>query len=407
MASRGLRKSNRRRLRRARPNRSPTPPHNTVAMTKPPRNGVLPRQALAHLIETSRITSIEPIGPAQLQPASLDLRLGTVAFRLQASFLPGKEHSVEEKLQDLIMATVPLTDGATLERNCLYLVPLIEKLHLPASLHGKSNPKSTTGRLDIFTRLLTDKGEEFDTVQPGYHGPLYAEITPRTFTVIARTGDSVNQLRLVRSGQSEISGKSDPQTLAGLLDQTCENAGERAPKRATESISVRLRSQTEGGIIAYRSKKNTPLIDLSKQRHYDPALYWDAIQEQPSGRLILDPGEFYILGSRESLRVPAQYAAEMIAFNPRMGEFRVHYAGFFDPGFGSESPIGTPAVLEVRSHETAMALDHGQSIATIRYDRMSEEPTSTYGTAIGSSYGRQGLTLAKQFSGADHMPTLR
>ena len=374
-------------------------------MANESRNGVLPRQAIADLIEQCRISSVEAIAPRQIQPASLDLRLGTVAYRLQASFLPGKDDRVQDKLQELTMATVPLTEGAPLERNCMYLVPLLEALHLPPSIRGKANPKSTTGRLDIFTRLLTDHSKEFDTVQPGYHGPLYAEITPRTFTVIARTGTSVNQLRLIRSSQGAQNPGGIPKTLTGLLNEPPppENTGRPEPG-STQSISVCLRTQGENGIIAYRGKKNTPLIDLSREGHYNPAIYWDAIPDEGSGRLILDPGEFYILGSREALRVPPGCSAEMVAFNPAMGEFRVHYAGFFDPGFGLESPVGTPAVLEVRSHETAIALYDGQQIAVIRYDRMSEPPTRTYGTGMGSSYGRQGLTLAKQFNTSDWTP---
>ncbi len=362
--------------------------------------GVLPSQSIQALIDSKRILSSQPIDGSQIQPASLDLRLGTRAYRLQASFLPGKA-PVGAKLDYLAMAELDLSSPTVLEKGCVYLVPLMEGLDLRGeSLVAKANPKSTTGRLDVFTRLIVDGGSEFERVPKGYRGPLYAEIMPRTFPVIVHPGLSLSQIRFVR-GRAELSdaetGKLDKDEQLIYLDD--ENSS-KANIRDGVELSVSLRGEGVQHVVAYRGKKNARLVDLSRVGEYDVDEFWDAIPRRPNDRLILNPGDFYILVSRERVRVPPAHAAEMVPFDPSVGEFRIHYAGFFDPGFGygAEGDIkGTHAVLEVRAHEVPFVIEHGQVVGRLVYSRVLDVPDRIYGTSIGSSYQRQELALSKQF----------
>lgn len=362
--------------------------------------GVLPSQAIRKLLDEKRVRASDPIEDRQIQPASLDLRLGARAHRLQASFLPGKA-KVESKLADLSMAELDLSSAAVLEKNCVYLVKLAEELWLPDDVEAKANPKSTTGRLDVFTRLITDYGAEFERVPKGYSGPLYAEIMPRTFSVIAHPGLSLSQIRFIR-GQADL---SDAQTRTLnkkekliYLDETNPGSDKVAIREGLE-LSVNLRGEHAEEVIAYKGRKNAPVIDLKQIGHYAPGEFWEEITEHPRKRLILNPGDFYILVSRERVRVPARHAAEMVPFDPSVGEFRIHYAGFFDPGFGygDGSIPGTRAVLEVRAHEAPFVIEHGQVVGRLVYSRVLDRPDKIYGTSIGSSYQRQELALSKQF----------
>lgn len=363
--------------------------------------GILASQQIRELVHTGRVfTRVhEQISEAQIQPASLDLRLGTVGYRVQASFLPGQEFTVEERVRDLQMIRVDLTRATVLEKGCVYIVPLLEELDLPPDLSAKANPKSTTGRLDIFTRLITDHGTEFEKVAPGYKGKLYAEIVPRTFTVIVRAGMRLNQLRFI---------KGDPSLLDSVVTQLDEQRSlvyldESSPVKALIDsglkISVNLRASEPSEIIAYKAKRNAPVVDLDKVGQYDPEDFWDAKYQVSTKGLILDPGDFYILASKERVRVPHEYAAEMVPIDPSVGEFRIHYAGFFDPGFGygANDIKGTRAVLEVRAHEVPFLIEHGQIVGRLIYMGVLAEPDKVYGLNIGSSYQRQALTLSKQF----------
>ena len=365
------------------------------------QEGVLPSQDIEKLIRAGRIHAVEPIEPRQIQPASLDLRLGSVAYRLQASFLPGRESTVRRKLDGLAMAELDLTRPTVLERGCVYLTPLMEHLRLPEELEARANPKSTTGRLDVFTRLITDYGFAFEHVpKGGYVGPLYAEIVPRTFSIIVHPGLSLSQLRFIRkrapSSDTHLRGLDREEGGLIYLDET--NPG-KALIRDGLNVSVSLKGEREGDVVAYRGQENTPLVDLKKVDHYDIDRFWDAIPSPLDGRLILNPGDFYILASRERVRVPPQCAAEMVPFDPSVGEFRIHYAGFFDPGFGygDRNITGTRAVLEVRAHETPFVIEHGQVVGRLVYSRVLDVPDKIYGKSIGSSYQRQELALSKQF----------
>lgn len=354
-------------------------------------NGVLPDAALRQLIESGAISSQLPILPEQIQPASLDLRLGTTAWRLRASFLAGRGRKVSERLADFEMHRMDLSGGAVLEKGCVYLVPLMEHLALPHGLDAVANAKSSTGRLDLLTRLVTDEGTEFDRLPEGYDGPIYAEICPRSFSVLVRPGMRLNQLRL-RRGQSVLSDAELGQLHA------------RQPLVTGEALiddglgfSVDLRP-AEGDLVGYRARPHSGVIDLDRIGAYRASDFWDELHTQ-DGQLILDPGAFYILVSREAVAIPPDYAAEMAPYLAMVGEFRVHYAGFFDPGFGhGPGGHGARGVLEVRCHEAPFALEHGQVVGRLVYERMSARPDRLYGEGIASNYQGQGLKLAKQFA---------
>jgi len=361
--------------------------------------GILPSQEIKDLIASGHVTATPAIQEDQIQPASLDLRLGDIAHRVRASFLTGPSSSVETKIKDLRMTRVDLTSAAVLEKDCVYIVPLLEELHLPDGISGKANPKSTTGRLDIFTRLITDYGVEFDRLPAGYRGKLYVEIVPRTFTVGIRAGMKLNQLRFVQG----TADSQDKEIKKLDRDETLVYMDEDVPTKARLDrglrITVNLEGSEPGEVIAYKARANAPVIELDRINHYSPEEFWEPRYQSASKSLILDAGAFYILASRERVRVPPNFAAEMVPFDPSDGEFRIHYAGFFDPGFGyGASDIkGTRAVLEVRAHEVPFLIEHGQLVGRLNYMPLLSKPDKIYGVQIGSSYQRQALALSKQF----------
>ncbi|SER97059.1 dCTP deaminase [Tranquillimonas rosea] len=357
--------------------------------------GVLPAQTLRRLIADGAIHAAEPIPQEQVQPASLDLRLGHVAHRVRASFLAGSGSSVADRLADFEMHTVDLSRGAVLEKGCVYLVPLMERLALPAGIEAVANAKSSTGRLDLLTRLVTDDGTEFDRIPEGYDGPLYAEICPRSFSVLVRPGMRLNQLRL-RRGDAVL----DDAALTALHAREPLVDGAAVIDEGL-GFSVDLRPDA-GGLVGYRAKPHTGVIDLDRLGAYPIDEFWDEIRTD-RGRIILDPGAFYILVSREAVTIPPAYAAEMAPYLAMVGEFRVHYAGFFDPGFGHAAAggLGARGVLEVRCHEAPFALEHGQVVGRLVYEAMEELPEQLYGREIASNYQGQGLKLAKQFREAE------
>jgi dCTP deaminase len=355
--------------------------------------GILPSHVLKRLLDQGReVTALEPFAPGQIQPASIDLRLGPMAYRVRASFLPGPAATVEDKLKTVFMHEVDLTNGAVLEAGSVYIVPLLERAEFSARISGGANPKSSTGRIDVFTRLITDYAPSFDRVEPGYRGPLYAEICPQTFPVLVRKGSRLNQLR-IRHGSP------------GFGDAALRRLHEQAPLVDGEpniddglALSIDLKGD-QGKRIGYRAKKHTGLIDVDRIGALDPADYWEPIEANARGDMVLDPDEFYILVSRERVAIPPDHAAEMVPFNPLVGEFRVHYAGFFDPGFGYEAgkPPSARGVLEVRSREVPFILEHGQVIGRLVFERLTDPPPESYGEGLGSNYQRQGLKLSKHF----------
>lgn len=359
--------------------------------------GVLPSQSIRDLIAQGAIVADTPIEDAQIQPASLDLRLGSVAHRVQASFLPGDGATVQDKITQFGLHALDITDGAVLETGCVYIVPMQESLNLENRLTAIANPKSSTGRLDIFTRLITDNGAEFDRVRGGYSGPLYAEISPRTFSIVVRTGARLNQLRL-KKGRFSYSERA----LRRLNQEVGLVEAGPASLDLKDGIpfTVDLEGDPKTGLVGFRARKNTGLIDVDRKGQYDPAEFWEPLYRGKEPTIVLNPDDFYILASREAVTVPADHAAEMVAYDTLVGEFRVHYAGFFDPGFGDDAAGGggSRAVLEVRSHDVPFMIEHGQILGRLVYERLTETPDRIYGQGIGSSYQRQGLQLGKHFT---------
>ncbi|WP_083241109.1 2'-deoxycytidine 5'-triphosphate deaminase [Methyloceanibacter stevinii] len=365
------------------------------------RTGVLPSQALRALIAAGELGGSVPIEEAQIQPASLDLRLGEVAYRIRASFLPGTKATVRDKLEGLTFHEIDLTKGAVLEAGCVYLVPLIEQLNLRPTIAAFANPKSSTGRLDVFTRLIADYQESFDYVEEGYRGPLFAEICPRTFSVKVRTGTRLNQIRFRRrvSQQSdEAPGRIGDKHLRAIHSDVGLVEGEAAIRDGL-NLRISLAPVEAGGIVGYRARRYAGVIDMDNVGGYDVGQYWEAVYLGSDQRLVLDPQEFYILASKESVSVPPEYVAEMAPFDPMIGEYRVHYAGFFDPGFGySAGKVpGAKAVLEVRSLDIPFIVEDGQIVGRLVYDKLTEIPETLYGQGIGSHYQAQGLKLSKHF----------
>ncbi|KZY47428.1 2-deoxycytidine 5-triphosphate deaminase [Roseovarius sp. HI0049] len=353
--------------------------------------GVLASQQLKAMIADGRISAPTAILREQVQPASLDLRLGDIAYRVRASFLSGAGRTVAERLDELEMHRIDLSNGAVLEKGCVYVVPLMEVLDLPSDVTAVANAKSSTGRLDLLTRTITDQGEEFDRIAPGYTGPLYAEICPRSFSVLVRPGMRLNQIRF-RDGQAVL----DDAQLTALHAEAPLVDGEAVISDGL-GFSVDL-EPTQGSLVGYRAKPHTGVIDIDLIGYYDPADYWEEVHTD-NGRIILDPGAFYILVSREAVHIPPAYAAEMAPYLAMVGEFRVHYAGFFDPGFGHDAAggAGSRGVLEVRCHEAPFVLEHGQVVGRLVYEKMDQVPDQLYGAGIASNYQGQGLKLSKHF----------
>ena len=383
-------------------------------MSTPSRHaGILPYQNITRLITSHVIDASPAIEDRQIQPASLDLRLGRKAYRLISSFLP-ELSAISSRLDildfyqsDLVMYEMDLTGGAILEKGHVYLVPLLESLKLPKTIRARANPKSTTGRLDVFTRVVTDLNAGFDEIRAGYHGPLFLEVVPRSFAIKVRTGQSLNQIRFVRGNAAvpdrDLLALHRTTPLLYHNDPSRKAVGNqdfRAEHGLFLRIDVKGDERSSSRIIGYRAKKNSHVIDLSKVGHYTAADFWEPLYRHRHDSLLLEPEEFYILASKERIRVPAGYAAEMVAYEAACGELRTHYAGFFDPGFGygSKGEIkGTQVVLEVRPHDVPFLIHDGQTFFKVVYDKMLDKPSQLYGVGLGSSYQQQALTLSKHF----------
>ncbi|MGF1651270.1 MAG: 2'-deoxycytidine 5'-triphosphate deaminase [Hyphomicrobiaceae bacterium] len=359
-------------------------------------SGILPSQAIRALIANGTIGLGSPVAERQVQPASLDLRLGPVAFRIRASFLPRRDQPIAKRLETLTLHRLDLTAGAVLETGCVYIVPLLERLSLPPSVAAATNPKSSTGRLDVFTRVIADGVPAFDLVPAGYSGPLYAEICPLTFPIVVRSGSTLSQIRF-RMGDA----REPDEALAELQTSETLVAGGIVDIDGGIALSVDLTPDPAfGGLVGYRAKRHTGVVDVDQPAACATEDYWEPIRlgpERPA--LILDPDQFYILASKEAVTIPPSHAAELMPFNPLVGEFRVHYAGFMDPGFGHRRAGGSGArvVLEVRSHSVPFVLEDGQIIGRLVYERMAEEPERLYGADLASHYQAQGLKLSKHF----------
>lgn len=356
--------------------------------------GILPDRDIETLVAKGGIRIAAPLADNQVQPASLDLRLGETAYRVRASFLPGPDCTVQDKLDHLGLHEIDLRQGAVLETGCVYIVPLLETLALPGDIAASANPKSSTGRLDIFTRVIADRARAFDQVPEGYDGPLYLEVSPRTFPIVVRTGSRLSQIRF-RRGQTRL----DDEALARLHEEQTLATG---PVRFIDGLALSIDLYGDGeGLVGYRGKRHTAVVDVDKPAAHEVLDFWEPLHRRGPAELVLDPDQFYILVSQEAVHVPPDYAAEMVAFDPLVGEFRVHYAGFFDPGFGHAAAggHGSRAVLEVRSHEVPFILEHGQTVGRLVYEHMASRPDRLYGKDLKSHYQAQGLKLSKHFRG--------
>ena len=367
--------------------------------------GILPYQLLHDaIVRTREIRSPEKIRRDQIQPASLDLRLSDKAHRVQASFLPGPDQTVTERLEKLTLHTLDLNEGAILEKDCVYIVQLQEYLALKYRTSANANPKSSTGRLNIFARVITDRCTEFDAIRSNYAGPLYAELSPRSFSARVRKGSRLVQLR-VRRGRPTSSNAA----LRRLHDEvgfSIVPPGEPLRRELIEgglAVTVDVVGTRGDGFVGYKARRHAPVVDVDKIDHYPVEDFWEPVFPRRGEGIILDPNDFYILASREPVAIPADQAAEMLAYDTLVGEFRVHYAGFFDPGFGMPEfgGAGSRAVLEVRAHEVPFLIEHGQIVGRLVYEQLIARPDKLYGGAIGSSYQRQGLALSKHFKKAN------
>jgi dCTP deaminase len=365
-------------------------PSSTIAAA-----GILSDRMIAGLIASGAIRIGDPAAPNQIQPASLDLRLGSKALRVRASFMPGPGTPVAAKLAELTLHEIDLGSGAVLETGCVYIVPLIETLELPEAISAAANPKSSTGRLDIFTRVIVDGAQEFDKIPAGYSGPLYLEISPRTFPIVVRRGSRLSQVRFRVGKQTHFS--ADELAALHLQHGLVGDEGINVSGGGV-ALSIDLLGDANA-LVGYRGKKHAPVIDVDRVSAYDLFDFWEPLHARGKPQIILDPDEFYILVSREAVHVPPMTAAEMTPYDPLVGEFRVHYAGFFDPGFGNASAggKGSRAVLEVRSHEVPFILEHGQIVGRLVYERMAGAPAELYGSGLSSNYQAQGLKLSKHF----------
>lgn len=366
-------------------------------------SGILPAQWIKRLFERGQIVARE-LDRNQIQPASLDLRLGKTAYKIHASFLPGLGSSVQQRVERLTSYEIDLSTPQVLTKGSVYLVEIEETLNLGSSISAIANPKSSTGRLDVFTRIIANKSDVFDVVPASYVGKIWAEVSPRTFDVMVRRGTRLSQLRFRRRTSSQ-----HPHATFRLTDTELEALHDRS--RLTDetpiirqglNLRVNLTRDNGKNVVAYRAKKYTSFIDMDKVAFYHAEDFWDAIEPTKDGNLLLSPGEFYILASKEKLHIPADHAAEMVAIDPVMGEFRVHYAGFFDPGFGrtAQQGPGSKAVLEVRTYDIPFYLEDGQTIGRLAFEKLSEKPSAEYGDAIASNYQGQRLKLSKHFVNA-------
>lgn len=364
--------------------------------------GVFAIQHLQRALEVGVIAAESAVPPANVQPASLDLRLGSEALRLRCSFLPNS-YSVAERAHELSDGEpIDLSgDGAILDKGRPYLIRLQESLALPPDVRARANPKSSTGRADVFTRVITNEGHTFDDIRPGYHGELWLEVVPLSFAVRVRVGLTLNQLRL-STGPTRLSD-DDVTAMHRRVPLLYRGGGVVNDKQFTVSNGLFLGLNLKGdrsGFVGYRARDTTPHLDLGQVGGADVSTYWEEVHKEPGDQIVLDPRRFYLLMSDEAAAIPANCAAEMTAYDPTSGELRTHYAGFFDPGFGygrQGEIAGSTAALEVRAHDVPFLIEHRQRVCKLTFEHMLGEPHTVYGEAIASNYQQQTSTLGKHF----------
>ncbi len=349
--------------------------------------GALVYQDYLKLIKKNYIIN-ETIDQNQIQPASLDLSLSEECYEIKHSFLSHKT-TVRRKLKDLIIKKINLNKEFIFKKDKTYIVKLNESLNLKNNIFGHCNPKSSTGRLDIFCRTIVDFAEEYEKIPNNYQGEIFLEITSRSFDVAFKKGNCLNQLRLIMGNQYYL---SDEQLKKIKTKLKITNFKKNTLKiNNGVKISVDL---SNSKTIAYVAKNNTPVLKFSKIKSHKINDFWKAIKNIDNS-LLIEKNKFYILKSKEKVIIPDNLAGEMIPYDTGIGDFRAHYAGFFDPGFGM--PNGTYAVLEVKTNEIPFLLEDGQTIARIKYEKLNKNSNIVYGKDIKSNYQNQGLKLSKHF----------
>jgi len=360
-------------------------------------NGIFTHLEIDALIADGAIRPRRPLDPVQHQPTTLDLRLGPEAFVVRAGFLPARG-AVTDQVGALALERLDLAapGGTLLKRGRVYLARLLEDLALPSDVRARANPRSSTGRIDVFTRTIVDGHDRFDDVPAGYAGPLWLEIVPRSFDVLVRAGQRLNQARFLR-GRALLPDEALRRRVRA--DDLLPGGPRAAVQDHALLLGLSLVPDEPGAPVGWRARRGAPALDLAAVGTHDPHAFFEPVHPEADGTLVLQPEEFYILASRERLRVPPDLAAEMLAWDVGMGELRTNYAGFFDPGFGwgADSPHGARAVLEVRPHDVPFRVEHGQPIFRLQFSSCVRPCDRLYGGA-GSAYQNQGLALARWFS---------
>lgn len=371
---------------------------------KPQMDGVLSYQIIKRYVTENKIYSKKKIEDWQIQPNTLDLRLGNIGYRVRTSFL-SVDSAVSKKIGDYVMYEINLAQGAILEKGCVYVIPLMESLNLPNDIYGKTNPKSSVGRLDVFTRVISDANYRYNAISEGYQGKLYVEISPISFTIKVKEGDSINQLRLLKGNNVRLSD-SELKAWYRKMPLLYNEKGKAIPLSKTifsDGLHMRidLKYSKKKRVIGFKSKKNSTVIEISKRNYYPIDHFWERLYSDNKSSLILQPEEFYIFASKERVVIPPGLCGEVIPYDPENGEMRVHYAGFFDSGFGhvrsQQGYVGAKAVLEIRPHDVPFLIEDGQIIFRMVFDKNNVRPDHLYGHGIKSSYQCQDLKLSKHF----------
>ncbi len=342
-----------------------------------------------------------------IRPASLDLRLTDEVYRVRAGFLPSREETV---LQAIKRAGGRKVRGpkVTLDRNVAYVIRLQESIdHLPGDgTYAFCNPKSSSGRVDVHVRVCVDGHSRYDEIPHSYKGPLWLFVVAKTFPVVVSPDLSLSQVRFFSRDTRfeehdhavEMDRESDKRIDEGLIfTPSGERVFHRDLRHSDHDGSVILTLGLEFQHPGFEAIENSEEIDLVRSGHHDPRYFFREIGLRDNS-ITLRAGSFYILSTREYVRVPPTLACEMRPMDERSGDLRSHYAGFIDPGWGVSSGVGRPLTLEVRSFDYAIIVLHGQPIAKIRYERMFEAPVKHY-DKMNPTYGKQsGPHLAKYFS---------
>ena len=348
------------------------------------------------------ITADTALCDDQIQMASIDLSLKGPVYGMRASGLPRRGETVRSRIDASAKTgyTFNLTgEDKLLSRRQTYIIPLNEGLKLPPGFAARFSPKSSTGRVDVLARILADGIPHFDSVPAeGYRGPLYLEVTPLSCDILLRSGQSLMQMRL-RQGDSLVSAND----LVTLQAEKGIVWGKDGKPIAPEKLSLAehglyMHVDLDRDIVGFMAR-DPILAELSfaKSDFYDPYDFWEPITRPKGGSIVLNPGRFYLLATKERVKVPSNICGDIAAYDASTGEFRTHYAGFFDPGFGGSKPEerGTVGVMEVRGREIPFELQDNQPVCRMDFQWLDEVPNRLYGA--GNNYTGEQPSLGKFF----------